>query len=87
MPGHESTDLLEVASRLPWKVSIGLAPVAFVVFRVIAALSVQTPVTDLNQMGSVVFRGYIHTFAVILQVVAPLTLLSRPRCRCEAVSF
>jgi restriction system protein len=70
------TELLEVASRLPWKVSVALAPVAFVVFRVIAAMSVQTaPVTDLSHVGSVVLRGYIHTFAVILQVVAPLILL------------
>jgi restriction system protein len=69
-------ELLEVTSRLPWKVSVALAPVTFIVFRVIVAMSVQTaPVTDLSQMGSVVFRGYIHTFAVILQVVAPLILL------------
>jgi restriction system protein len=72
----ELTELLEVASRLPWKVSVGLAPVTFIVFRLIAAVSAQrAPVADLSQLGSVVIRGYIHTFAAIFQYLLPVALL------------
>jgi restriction system protein len=70
------TELLEVAAALPWKVSVCLAPVAFVVVHVIATMSAQRPpVVDLSQLGSVVFRGYIHTFAVVSQYLLPMVLL------------
>ena len=70
------SDLLNVAARLPWKVSVALAPVSFVVLHVIAAMSVQTgSIADLSQMGPVVVRGYVHTFATILQFIFPVAFL------------
>jgi restriction system protein len=58
-------------------VTLGLAPVAFIVFHLIASASVQTrPVAHVGAMGSVVIRGYIHVFAVMLQYIGPLILLA-----------
>jgi restriction system protein len=71
------TERLEAASRLPWKVSLGLAPVAFIVFHLIAAASIQNrPATHLGDMGSVVLRAYIHTFAAMLQFIGPAMFLA-----------
>jgi restriction system protein len=71
------TEWLEAASKLPWKVSVGLVPVAFIVFHLIAAASVQTaPVTRLGDMGSVVIRASIHTFATLLQFIVPVIFLT-----------
>jgi hypothetical protein len=52
------TELLDLASRLPWKVSAGLAPVSFVVLHLIAnAFAHAAPAGNLSDMGSVVIRG------------------------------
>lgn len=71
------TDLLELASKLPWKVSVGLAPVSFVILRLIAkAFAHPAPVGNLSDMGSVVIRGYAYVFAAIFQYVLPIALLA-----------
>ena len=70
------TELLDLASKLPWKVSAGLAPVSFIVLHLIAnAFAHAAPAGNLGDMGSVVIRGYIHAFAAIFQYVLPLALL------------
>jgi Topoisomerase DNA binding C4 zinc finger len=52
------TDLLDLASRLPWKVSAGLAPVSFVVLHLIAnAFAHAAPAGNLSDMGSVVIAS------------------------------
>jgi restriction system protein len=67
------SDLLELAVRLPWKVSAALVPATFLTFLVIELASGQSEaVTDLKQMSSVVIRGLIHTFAYFLKYIVPL---------------
>ena len=72
---------LTAVSRLPWTVSLGLAPVAFVVFHVIAtATATATARTrsaaHLGDMGGVAMRGYAHIFAVALQFIVPAIFLA-----------
>jgi len=72
----ELTLLMEIASKWPWKVSATLVPVSYVVCHLIAAaVSPPVSITDLSAMGSVVIRGYIHTFAVLLQYIFPMIFL------------
>src|ERR1700730_3009351 len=69
----ELTLLMEIASKWPWKVSAALVPISFGVCHLIAAaVNAPASITGLSDMGSVVIRGYIHTFAVILQCVFPM---------------
>jgi restriction system protein len=70
------TELLDLASRLPWKVSAALAPVSFVILHLIAnALAHAAPAGNLSDMGSVVIRGFVYAFAATFQYVLPLALL------------
>ena len=67
----------EAVSKPPWTVSVGLAFVAFLVFHLIAASSIQTlPVAHVRDMGSVTIRGYIHVVAAVLQFAAPVIFLT-----------
>jgi restriction system protein len=67
-------ELLEVASKLPWKVSVALMPLSFVVCRWLALGFATTPSpADLSGLSTVVIHGYIHTFASIFQYILPLT--------------
>jgi restriction system protein len=71
------TDLLDLASRLPWTVSAGLAPVSFVVLHLVAnAFAHAEPTSNLRDMGSVVIRGYVYAFAAFFQYVLPVALLA-----------
>src|ERR1700722_11061101 len=54
------TEWLKAASNLPWAASLGLAPVAFVVFHWI----------------SIAMRGYAHILATALQIFVPAVLLA-----------
>jgi restriction system protein len=70
------TELLEIASALPWKVSAALVPAIFICFHVIAVLFDQTPApTDVAGMGPAVIRAGIHTFASLLQYIVPCAFL------------
>jgi hypothetical protein len=70
------TDLLDLTSRLPWKVSAGLAPVSFVILHLIAkAFAHPAPAANLSDMGPVVIRSFVYVFAAIFQYVLPLALL------------
>ena len=70
------TELLEIVSALPWKVSAALVPISFIVLHVIAVASdhVAAP-TDLAGLGPVVIKTYFHTFALILQYIVPFACL------------
>jgi hypothetical protein len=72
----ELTLLMEVASKWPWKVSVALAPISYLVCHLIAA-AVNPPasITGPGDMGSIVIRGYIHTFAALLQYIFPVIFL------------
>jgi restriction system protein len=65
-------DLLTVASKLPWKVSLALAPATFIALHVVATAFSQPPVVmSTADLGGVVIRQYVHVFAAILQFVIP----------------
>ena len=70
------TELLEIASALPWKVSAALVPISLVLFHVIAAASDHSAApTDVAGLGPVVIRAYIHTFALLFQYLVPFAFL------------
>jgi restriction system protein len=68
--------LMSAAAKLPWRLSLALVPITFTALHIVSVNTTQTaPVTNLDQMGLVVLRGYIHTFSTILQFIIPLVFL------------
>lgn len=65
---------LDLAAKLPWKVSVALAPVFYVLLHIFAGRKPPTA-TSLDQMGNVVAGSMIATFCAIGQYVVPLILL------------
>jgi len=66
------TELLDIASALPWKVSAALIPISFAFFHVIAGASDHSAApTDVAGLGPVVIRAYIHTFACFFSTSFP----------------
>lgn len=58
------TALMNAAVKLPWQWSLALMPITFTVLHIVSVNTTQTvPMTNLDQMGLVVLRGYIHTFS------------------------
>jgi restriction system protein len=69
------TELLDVASKLPWKVAVALVPISFLVFHLIAAGFAAVPhATTIADMGSVVIHQGIYTAATIFQYIVPFAL-------------
>lgn len=69
-------DLLTIASKLPWKVSVGLAFASYLMLHFVAVGSSQPPVaTNPADLGNVVIRGYIHIFALLCQYIIPVGFL------------
>jgi restriction system protein len=69
-------DLLTIASKLPWKVSVGLAFGAYLVLHLVAFGSAQpTSATTPADLGNVVIRGFIHVFALFTQYIIPVGFL------------
>jgi restriction system protein len=69
-------DLLTIASKLPWKVSVGLAFAAYLVLHLVAFGSAQLPsATTPADLGNVVIRGFIHVFALFTQYIIPVGFL------------
>jgi restriction system protein len=69
-------DLMEIGSKLPWQVGIGLAVVSGLVFHfVAAAFSLPTKVSSTAELGSAVVQQGIHTFSYFLQFILPAGLL------------
>jgi restriction system protein len=70
------TDLLEVALRLPWKVSLGVAGISLLALHLLAAAFAPTPtVTTVADMGGVVIHQAIHMGAFFSQFVVPPAFL------------
>jgi hypothetical protein len=70
------SDLLDVASKLPWKVSLGIAAISLLGFHLLAAAFAPTPtVTTVADMGGVVIHQGIHVFASIFQYVIPMAFV------------
>ena len=69
-------DLMTVAAKLPWKVSVSLALIAFAILHLVAQLfSPITQAPDVAALGAVVVRQYVHVFAAPLQFIVPAGLL------------
>ena len=69
-------DLLTLASKLPWKISLALAVASFIALHLVAgAFSQQIPAASTADLGGVVIRQYIRTFAMILQYIIPAALV------------
>ncbi len=70
------TDLLEIASKLPWQVSLGLAGISLLALHGIAVAFASPPtVTTVADMGSVVIHQGVHVGAFLLQFVVPPAFL------------
>lgn len=67
-------DLFEIAAKLPWPVSVGLAVIVFLVLHSFAAQG-PTAVTSTREIGAVAARSVFTTLASIGQFVLPLILL------------
>ena len=73
----ELTLLMEVASKWPWKVSVALVPISFIVLHLIAAAFDHTAApANPADLGPVVIRLGIHSFAAFLQYVFPIIFLA-----------
>jgi restriction system protein len=69
-------DLLTIASRLPWKASVGLAFLSYLVLHLVALGSAQPPsATTTADLGNVVIRGFIHIFSLFTQYIIPVGFL------------
>jgi len=70
------TDLLAIAAKLPWKVSLGLAAISLLVLHLLAASFAAPPtVTAVADLGNVVIHQSIHIGAFLLQFVVPPAFL------------
>jgi restriction system protein len=69
-------DLLDVASKLPWKASLGLAAISLLALHLLAAAFAPTPtVTNAAELGGIVMHQGIHVGALLLQFVVPPAFL------------
>jgi restriction system protein len=69
--------LMEVASKWPWKVSAALVPVSYLVLHLTAAAFAHTAApVNAADLGPVVIRQGIHSFAVFLQYIFPMIFLA-----------
>jgi restriction system protein len=69
-------DLMQIASKLPWKVSLGLAAISLLALHLLAAAFAAAPTaTTVADMGGVVIHQGIHVVAFLLQFVVPPAFL------------
>ena len=70
------TDLLEIASKLPWKVSLGLAATSLLALHLLAIGFAAPPVvTNPSGLGGAVIHQMIHALAFFSQFVVPPAFL------------
>jgi restriction system protein len=70
------TDLLEIASKLPWQISLGLAAISLLTLHLLAIAFATAPTaTTVADMGGVVIHQGIHVGAFFLQFVVPPAFL------------
>jgi restriction system protein len=66
------TDLLEIASKFPWKVSLGIAAVSLLALHLVSVAFAPPPVvTNPADLGGVVIHQMIHVLAFFSQFVVP----------------
>lgn len=70
------TDLLEIATKLPWQVSLGLAAISLLALHGLAVAFAAAPTaTTVADMGGVVIHQAIHVGAFFFQFVVPPAFL------------
>lgn len=70
------TDLLEIASKLPWKVSFGLAAASLLALHLLAIGFATAPVaTHTADQGGAIVHQMIHAFAFFGQLIVPPAFL------------
>jgi restriction system protein len=70
------TDLLEIASKLPWQVSLGLAAISLLALHGLAAAFASAPtVTNPADLGGAVIHQFIHAVAFFCQFAVPPAFL------------
>ncbi|MDH5525187.1 MAG: hypothetical protein OEY01_14520 [Desulfobulbaceae bacterium] len=67
-------DLIEIASKLPWKVGVGLTIVPFVILHLVAGIKVQQPLAMAN-MGAFAGKQLYVTLAMYFQCIIPVPFL------------
>lgn len=75
MPRRRKTSLLDLAAKLPWKLSLTLAPISYLVLHTFAQRKPPTA-TRLDQMGEVVGGSMLSTLSGIGQYLVPMILLA-----------
>jgi len=68
-------DLMTLASRLPWKVGVASAVVAFIILHVIALVSSPPVATSTQTLGGGVLRQLVQVLATFLQFIVPAGFL------------
>lgn len=69
-------DVIGIASKLPWKASLGLAVFCWAVLHGVATVTAPAPVVKTTaDRGSVVIHQAIHTGATLLQFIIPFACL------------
>lgn len=67
-------NLIEIGSKLPWKIGVALAAVSYFGFHYVAAMSNSSP-HDMKAMGGFVAKQLFITLSTFLQYVIPIALL------------
>ncbi|MDG4476966.1 hypothetical protein [Thiovibrio frasassiensis] len=67
-------DIVEVASKLPWKVGLALALVSYLVLHAVAGIQVDQP-ASVGIMGNFMLKQFVVTFAAFGQVLLPFCFL------------
>ena len=66
------TDVLTIASKLPWKISLMAAVVSLALLHLVAVMTAPIAMArSMADMGPVVVHQMIHTFALLFQFVIP----------------
>lgn len=75
-PKNDLDLLIRLASALPWKVSICLVPVSYVLLHHWATAAPVSSIENVAQIGNLVASQVITTFAVFAQYAVPLILVT-----------
>lgn len=67
-------DIVEIASKLPWKVGVALALGSYLVLHTVAGIKFDQPAT-VGTMGNFLVKQFVVTFAAFGQVLLPFCFL------------
>lgn len=67
-------DLVEIASKFPWKIGLVLAVVSYLILHTIAGIEVDQP-ANLGTMGNFAAKRFVVTLAAFGQIILPFCFL------------